>query len=172
MAGSSDTENFSLREWLVTDIPSLARHANNYMISKYMMDVFPHPYSEKDAGNFIAFATKDKPARFFAIVAEGEACGGIGLHPQTDVYRMNMEMGYWLSENLWKKGIATAAVKQMVAYGFKNFDIDRIFARPFGNNPASRRVLEKAGFTLEAKFEKTLIKNGERLDELIFAVRK
>jgi RimJ/RimL family protein N-acetyltransferase len=117
-------------------------------------------------------ASACNPARIFAIVVNGEAAGGIGLHPQPDIYRKNMELGYWLAEPYWGKGIATRAVVQMTAYGFDTFDIERIFARPYGHNTASQKVLEKAGFKLEAKLEKTIIKNGEMLDELIYAVRK
>jgi RimJ/RimL family protein N-acetyltransferase len=81
-------------------------------------------------------------------------------------------MGYWLAEDYWGKGIMPEAIRQMVEYSFNNLDIDRIFARPFGINIASQRVLEKAGFILEARFEKTILKNGEHLDEMYYAVRK
>ena len=84
----------------------------------------------------------------------------------------NMELGYFLGEPFWGKGIITEAVKQIVDYGFQHFDITRIYARPYGNNPASQKVLEKAGFTLEARIEKNIYKNGEFLDELIYAIRK
>ena len=70
------------------------------------------------------------------------------------------------------QGIATGAVKEIVEFGFRTYDINRIFAKTFGTNRASQRVLEKAGFQLECRFEKTLFKNGEFLDELIYAVRR
>jgi len=108
----------------------------------------------------------------FAIEVNGEACGSIGLHLQPDIYRKNAELGYWLARPYHGRGIMTGAVNQMVKYGFDTFAIDRIYARPFGNNPASKRVLEKAGFNLEAQLSKTLLKNGEMLDELIYAVRR
>jgi len=136
------------------------------------MDIFPNPYHEANGRTFISMATKDSPLHIFAIDVGGEAVGGIGLHPQSDVQRKNAELGYWLAEPYWGKGIVTEAVKQMIEYGFKTFDINRIFARPFGNNLASQRVLEKAGFKLEARFEKTFFKNGEFLDELIYAIRR
>ena len=81
-------------------------------------------------------------------------------------------MGYWLAEPFWGKGIITGAVRQMLEYGFKTFDINRIFARPFGTNIASQKVLEKTGFVLEARFEKTFFKNGEYLDECVYAIRR
>jgi len=163
---------FTLRPWHINDLGSLVQYANNYNIARFMTDSFPHPYAEENGRNFIAFATKDNPVRIFAIDIDGRASGGIGLHPQSDIQRRNAELGYWLAEPFWGKGIITEAVKQIVDFGFKNLDIDRIFARPFGTNTVSQKVLGKAGFTLEAKLEKTLFKNGEHLDELIYAVRK
>ena len=106
------------------------------------------------------------------IEINGEASGGIGLHLQSDIHKKNAELGYWLAEPHWGKGVMSKAVKQMIDYGFKTFEIERIFARPFGTNIGSKKVLDKAGFILEGKFEKTLFKNGEYFDELIYAVRK
>ena len=98
--------------------------------------------------------------------------GGIGVHPQTDIHFKNAELGYWLAEPLWGQGIITKAILQMVDYGFKTYDITRIFARPFGTNIGSQKALEKAGFTLEGRFEKSLFKNDEYVDELIYAIRR
>lgn len=163
--------DFTLRPWNNEDLESLVKYANNYKIARFMTDQFPHPYTIEKGNAFIEFVTKDSPLHIFAIAIENEAVGGIGLHPQFDIQRKNAELGYWLGEPFWGHGIITKAVIQMVNYGFKNFDINRIFARPFGTNIASQKVLEKAGFQLEARFEKSLFKNGEYLDELIYAVR-
>jgi RimJ/RimL family protein N-acetyltransferase len=108
----------------------------------------------------------------FAIEVDGRAVGSIGFFPQSDVHRRNAEMGYWLSEEYWGRGIARLAIEQIVDYGFATFDIDRIFARPFGRNVRSHRVLQKAGFHLEARFDGTVEKAGRRDDELIFAIRR
>ena len=163
---------FIFRPWALSDLDSLVRHANNPDIAKFMTDGFPHPYTEENGQAFIAFATKDDPIHIFAIDVAGEAVGGIGLHPQADVHRKNAELGYWLAEPFWGKGIITNAIKEIVAFGFKTYDINRIFARPFATNIGSQKVLEKAGFALEGRFEKTFIKNGELVDELVYAVRK
>ena len=163
---------FQLRPWQVTDLPTLVQHANNWNVAKNLMDKFPHPYTEADGRDFIAFANSDEPVHIFAIAVEAQAVGGIGLHPQTDIHRKNAELGYWLAEPFWGNGIISAAIRQMVDFGFATFDIDRIFARPFGTNLASQRVLEKNGFVLEGRFEEVLYKNGEYLDELIYAVRR
>ncbi|MFN0015920.1 MAG: GNAT family N-acetyltransferase, partial [Saprospiraceae bacterium] len=154
------------------DLPSLVQYANNFEIAKNMTDRFPHPYTEEAGRQFIAYAMEATPVHIFAIDVGGEASGGIGLHARFDVERKNMELGYWLAQPFWGQGIVPKAVAQMVDYGFRTFDITRIFARPYGPNVGSRRVLEKAGFVLEAHFEKTIFKNGEFLDELIYAVRR
>ncbi|GAB4136874.1 MAG: GNAT family N-acetyltransferase [Bacteroidia bacterium] len=165
-------ENYTLRSWKESDLESLVRYANNYNIAKNLTDKFPHPYTKEHGIAFIAMASGNFPLRIFAIEIDGEAAGGIGLHPQEDIYRRNMELGYWLAEKHWGKGIMPNAIREITDYGFRNFDIDRIFARPFGSNKASQRVLEKAGFHFETKFEKTLIKNGVLEDELFYAARR
>ncbi len=165
--------DFRLRPWKIEDVDSLVKYANNLNISKNLQDRFPSPYTLEDAYDFIGMnIAKGEPTEIFAIEVNGEAAGGIGLHQQADIQIKNAEMGYWLGEPYWGNGIMTRAIQQMVDYGFETFDITRIFARPFGTNLASQRVLEKAGFILEGRFEKTLFKNGEYLDELFYAVRR
>jgi ribosomal-protein-alanine N-acetyltransferase len=160
-----------LRPFRETDLANLVKYANNPKIAQNMTDAFPQPYTE-DAGKvFIQMALKNSPPSILAITIDDEFVGGIGLHPQADVYRLNAELGYWLAEPFWGQGIVTKAIKEMIPYGFANLPIERIFARPFGSNIASQRVLEKAGFSLEARLSKTLIKNGLIEDELIYAVR-
>ncbi len=163
---------FKLRAWQTDDINSLVKYADNLKIAKNLTNHFPHPYSIESGKGFIENANKAKPARIFAISVDGEAVGAIGVHPQEDIFSKNAEMGYWLAEPFWGKGIMTKAVLEMVDYGFKTFEINRIFARPFGTNTGSQKVLEKAGFTFEAKFEKTIYKYGVYLDELVYAIRK
>lgn len=163
---------FKLRPFTMDDVDSLAKHANNPRIAMFLTDAFPHPYTKEDAVRFITLASKDNPARIFAIEVNGEVAGGIGIHPQADIYKRNAELGYWLAEHYWGKGIISKAIPLAVKIAFENYDIDRVFARPFSTNGASQRVLEKAGFALEARFEKTLIKNGELIDELVYAIRK
>lgn len=163
---------FTLRPWTLADIDSLVRYANNANIAQFMTDGFPHPYTQENAENFIAFAIKDDPIHIFAIDVNGEAIGGIGLHPQNDIQRKNAELGYWLGEPFWGKGIMSQAIKQIVNFGFQSYDIDRIFARPFGSNTASQRILERNHFQLEARFQKTFFKNNQFEDELIYAIRR
>lgn len=163
--------NLKLRPWAAADLDSLVKYADNFNIARNMSDIFPHPYTYEIGKAFLEMVNQIKPPNILAIEVAGEAVGGIGIHPQHDIYRKNAEMGYWLAEPYWGQGIITEAIKQMVDYGFSNWDITRIFARPFGYNIGSQRALEKAGFVLEAKLEKTFYKNGKYQDELIYAVR-
>ena len=164
--------NFTLRPWTIKDLSSLVKYANNREIAKNMTDKFPHPYTEENGRVFIDFATKDFPVHIFAIDVNGEATGGIGIHPQTDILHKNAEIGYWLAEPFWGKGIITKAIPHILDFAFKTYDVTRVYARPFGSNLASQRVLEKAGFTLEAQIEGNIYKNGAFQDELIYAIRK
>ena len=164
--------NFTLRPFNFNDLDNLVRNANNPKIAQFMTDGFPSPYTADNGKAFIEFANRDNPIHIFAIDVNGEASGGIGIHPQQDIMRKNAELGYWLAEKYWGNGIISKAILQVVDFGFKTYDINRIFARPFGNNMASQHVLHKSGFTLEARLEKTIIKNGEMLDELIYAIRR
>lgn len=163
---------FRLRKWHISDASSLAHHANNPKIAQFMTDQFPHPYTIENAASFIKMVSEFEPTRVFAIEINNEAVGGIGLHLQNDVMRKNAELGYWLSEDYWGHGIITKAIQEIVPYAFEHFDIVRVYARPYGNNKASQRVLEKAGFVLEAHIKGNVFKKGEFLDELIYAVRR
>ncbi len=162
----------SLRPWHLNDVEHLATIANNANIAKFMMNQFPHPYTTDNAKVFINMATMSTPANILAIDLNGKAIGGIGIHLQQDVYCKNAELGYWLGEDYWGNGYITNAVQKMLDYAFKNFDIERVFAKPFGSNIASQKVLEKTGFKLEATLYKTIFKNNMYEDELIYGFRK
>ncbi len=163
---------FTLRPWENSDLSSLVKYANNPRIARNLTNQFPHPYTEEAGKAFISYARSDDPIHIFAIAIQGEAVGGIGLHPQTDIFIKNMELGYWLAEPFWGKGIITRAIAQMLRFGFTQYAIDRIFARPFGTNIASQKALEKNKFILEATFHNTIYKHGEYLDELVYAIRR
>ena len=135
-----------IRPFRQSDIGNLVKYGNNPKIAQNLTDAFPHPYTEDAGKAFIEMAMKKDPPSIFAITVDDELVGGIGLHPQTDIHRLNAELGYWLAEPFWGKGIVTAAIKEIVTYGFKNLPITRIFARPFGRNEGSKKALEKAGF--------------------------
>lgn len=118
--------NYKLRNWKLSDIGSLVGHANNYHIARWLTNQFPHPYDEKASETFINLVSDDMPQKVFAIEVDGEAVGSIGIFPQSDVHEKNAEIGYWLSEKHWGKGIMSEAITDIVDYGFKTFDIVRV----------------------------------------------
>ncbi len=164
--------HFKLRPWAKSDLDDLVTAANNNNIAKFMTDKFPHPYTKEAGEQFINFAMQGNPVNIFAIEVAGKAVGGIGLLPMQDVESINAEMGYWLAEPYWGKGIITGAIQQIVDYGFKTFPIKTIFARPYATNAGSQRVLEKAGFSLAATLPQWAFKNNELLDLKIYTIRK
>ena len=163
---------FEMRPFTLVDLPSLVKHANDPTVAANLTDAFPHPFTEESGRMFLNDAMKDVPLRR-CIAIDGACCGAIGLHTKADLWRSNMELGYWLAKEHRGKGIITEAIERMVRLGFERFpEVTRIYATPFGSNIASQRALEKAGFTLEAKLIGTLVKNGRVEDEWIYAVRR
>lgn len=165
-------KNIVLRPWRNTDTHSLVKYANNYNIWKNVRDSFPHPYTYKDAEIWVRVASKERPSANLAISKEGEAIGGIGLKFQEDIHRNSVEIGYWLGEAFWGKGIITEALTQMITYTFENFKVHRLYAGIFEYNKASGRVLEKAGFQFEGIHKKALTKNNQVYDEYMYGLVK
>ncbi|MBI2826578.1 MAG: GNAT family N-acetyltransferase [Planctomycetia bacterium] len=159
-----------LRPWRLDDADALVRHANNRHIWQNLRDAFPHPYTAEDADRWLPTAVGNNPPTSFAIVIGDEPVGGIGIVPKDDVYRRSAELGYWLSEEHWGRGITTDAVRAIVDYAFATFDLCRLYAGVFDWNPASARVLEKAGFTFEARLRRAVTKDGRTADELVYAL--
>jgi ribosomal-protein-alanine N-acetyltransferase len=149
-----------LRPWRSSDAASLARHADDREIWRNMRDRFPHPYTMKDATEWLAFVADVPPGTSFAIAVGGEAVGGIAFEPLADVFRVGAELGYWLGRAHWGRGITTEAVRVVTAQLFTHFDFLRAQASVFSWNPASARVLEKAGYTLEATNRRSMVKEG------------
>ena len=162
----------TIRDWRMDDAESLAKHANNRRVSINLRDRFPYPYRIEDARSFIERTMSNQPEKNFCIDIHGSAVGGIGFRLGEDVYRHSAEFGYWLAEEFWGKGIMTEAVTAFVSYCFENFPLKRMFASAYANNPASARVLEKAGFVLEGRLRKNVIKDGQVLDSLLYAKTK
>lgn len=162
---------FRLRHWDYSDRESLVKYAGNPQITRFMSDGFSNISTPDGAAKFIEFANSGSNKIYRAIEVGSEAIGGIGVSMQTDIYRKNAELAYWLAEPFWGKGIISTAISQLAEEAFETLEIDRIFAKPFHTNKASHRVLEKSGFRLEAVLEKTVFKNGEYLDEYIYAIR-
>ena len=165
-------ERCTIREWRMDDAPSLAKHANNRRVWLGLRDAFPHPYTIEDANRFLQGSVAGAPRKNFCIEIDGVAVGGVGLRPGEDVHRHTAEFGYWLAEEFWGKGIMTEVVPAFVDYCFKEFSLNRIYAEPFSNNPASARVLEKAGFVLEGRLRKNVVKDGKVVDSLLYGRTK
>ena len=161
-----------LRQLTFADSHRLAALANNPKIAVNLRDGFPHPYTLADAEKFIQTFAVQEPQQIFAIDYEGEYAGNIGLHPGTDVYRKTAEIGYFLGEPYWGKGIMTQAVQLLCDYGFKSLDIVKIYAGVFEYNQASMRVLKKCGFFREAVLQKAVFKQEKLWDEIRFALLK
>lgn len=164
------TPSSTIREWTLNDVESLVKHANNPRIAATMRDAFPSPYTSGDAHRFIDMATGQTNGLFLAIARGDEAVGGIGFHTLDDVKHRTAEIGYWLSETCWGRGIGTDAVRSIIPVAFGEYDLLRLQAGVFSNNPASMRVLEKCGFYREAVHRQAIIKRGEILDEVVFAL--
>jgi RimJ/RimL family protein N-acetyltransferase len=162
-------ERCSVREWRMDDAPALATHANNRKVWLGLRDLFPHPYTIDDAHQFLRRTTTSKPVTGFCIDIDGAAVGGIGIQIGQDVHRYTAELGYWLSEEFWGHGVTSEAVPEFTNYCFENFQLYRIYAEPYANNPASARVLEKAGFVLEGRLKNNVFKDGHLLDSLLYA---
>ncbi len=162
--------DFFLRDWREGDAPALARYADNRGIWLNLRDLFPHPYRLEHAQEFIRRVSAVEPRTVFAMATAQEAIGSIGLAPGQDVHRYTAELGYWLAEPFWGRGIVTRAVRAMVEYAFQELGLRRVFAEPYATNPASARVLEKAGFTLEGRMRAGAFKDGRVVDQLLYAV--
>src|SRR5215471_15345285 len=165
-------ERCAVRLWRLDDAESLARHPNNRKIWLTVRDLFPHPYTIKDAQQFLQRAMTEQPEMKFCVEIEGAAVGGIGVHPGQDVHRFAATMGYWLGEQFRGRGIMTEAITAVTDFCFDNFPLPRISAEVFSSNPASVRVLEKAAFNLEGRLKNHVVKEGKLLDSLLYARTK
>jgi len=162
----------TIRPWRLYDAESIARHANNRKVWLALRDAFPHPYTIQDAHEFLQQAISAQPPTLFCIEINGAAAGGIGIRLGQDVHRHTAEFGYWLAEEFWGRGIMTEAVGAFTDFCFDNFSLRRIYAEPFANNPASARVLEKAGFIFEGRLKNNVVKDGNLLDSMLYARTK
>ena len=161
--------NIKLRPLRLTDAKRLAELANNEKISRNLRDGFPNPYTLADAENFLAKFTNQDPVTYFGIEYNGEHVGNISLVPGQDIYRKSAEIGYFIGEPYWNKGIVTTAVNLITEYGFKHLGIIRIHTGIFEYNTASMRVLEKCGFTKEGVFRKSVFKQNKIWDEVRYS---
>jgi RimJ/RimL family protein N-acetyltransferase len=160
----------TLRPWHPRDADALVKYANNANIARHLRDRFPHPYTMRDARAFIHSCATVRPHVSFAIVVDNDAAGGIGISNGSDIERFSAEIGYWLGEPLWGRGIAVEAVRLMSEYAFDTCGLLRLFALPFADNRRSTRVLEKAGYAREAILRSSAVKDGTVRDQALYAL--
>jgi RimJ/RimL family protein N-acetyltransferase len=153
----------------VSDAQALASHANDRDVWLNLRDRFPHPYSVRDAEEYIAAVALRPVQTSFGVVIDGEAAGSVSLMLGQDVERTTAEIGYWLGRKFWRRGVATEAVRAATLYAFDQLGMHRVFAVPFGRNPASTRVLEKVGYVREGILRRSAIKDGELIDQILYA---
>ncbi|MEI9477368.1 MAG: GNAT family protein [Deltaproteobacteria bacterium] len=165
-----DCGKCKIRSWRPEDAQSLVRHANNRKVWRNLRDRFPYPYTPDEAQKWLTHAVSADPEVDFAIVSGGEAVGGIGFTLGSDVERHSAEVGYWLGEGFWGRGIATAAVRAATRWAIAKFSLWRVFAVPFSDNIGSIRVLEKSGFVREGLMRCVAVKDGQIKDQVLYAL--
>jgi [ribosomal protein S5]-alanine N-acetyltransferase len=158
-----------VRRWRMSDADALVRHANNIRVAQQLRDRFPHPYTRRHAIDFLRFSTSPSDPANLAIEVDGEAVGAVGYVAGTDVERYSAEIGYWLGEPYWGRGIVTEAVILVTGHVFQALNMLRLYALPFADNTGSMRVLEKAGYVREARLRSSSVKYGVPRDQWLYA---
>lgn len=164
-----DCDGAIVRPWRDDDRVSLVRHANNRKVWRNLKDRFPHPYTDADAENWLTLARTDPDKTGFAIEIDGACAGGVGLVPLADVHARCAHIGYWLGEPFWGRGIMTRVVGALTRHAFAERGFLRLEAPVFAWNPASMRVLEKCGYEREGVLRKSVFKDGEVIDSVLYA---
>lgn len=161
----------AIRPLIMNDLPDLVKAANDQGVSAFLRDRFPYPYTEAAGSSYLTFCEQGNPQETlqYAILVDDRFAGCIGIEKESDVYRLNGELGYWLGRSYWGQGIATKAVELMVDEAFTKLDIHRIHAEVFEPNKASQRVLEKNDFVKEGHYHGNIIKYGQIIDSVIYA---
>ena len=163
-----------IRKWELSDAKDLAAALSNKKVQDNLRDGLPYPYTEQDGKEFIsAMLSADESETFaFAITVDNMVIGSISIFRQGNIHRQTAELGYYIAEEYWGKGIMTEAVKQICEYVFGDSDIIRIYAEPFAYNIASCRVLEKVGFQYEGTLRSNAMKNGKVIDMEMYSLLK
>jgi len=161
---------YCIRSYEFSDKEAIVKYANNYNVSKLLRDQFPFPYTLTDAETWLIHACHQDIETNFVIAKEKEMIGAIGINLQEDVSRFSAEIGYWIGEPFWGKGITTRALKVFTEFAFKNFNLNRIYANVFEGNAASEKVLLKAGYRKEAILKKAVYKEKKFIDQFIYTI--
>ena len=170
---SNISNKIKLRPLVPSDAESVTKNANNINVWKNLTDLFPHPYTIKNANEFINSQIGKEPPNTFAVILKNNAIGIIGLSVNLDIKDQCGDIGYWIGEKYWNKGIGTQIIKSIVKFGFETYkNIECISASVFTDNPSSIRALEKSGFTNEKTIEKGLVKAGVKKDIHFFKITR
>lgn len=162
------TNRISHRELQMKDAESMAHHANDVEVWQNLRDAFPHPYTLEDAKRFIDYCQRKKRVTDWAITVDDKAVGAIGIVPQIDINRISAEIGFWIGREYWGKGVVSYLLKEVTNYILKETKISHLYAGVIGDNSASKRVLEKAGYRYVGVMKRSTIKNGKIVDLHLF----
>lgn len=158
----------TLRRWRLQDVPALVRHADDRAVWRNLTETFPSPYTESDARQWVATASVPSRDLHLAIALDDEAIGGIGLIAGVGIGQRTAQFGYWIGRRHWGRGIATAAARALLRHAREQSDFARLEASVFAWNPASMRVLEKAGFECESLRRRSVFKDGQLIDSVLY----
>ncbi|KAL4928896.1 GNAT family N-acetyltransferase [Aspergillus undulatus] len=157
----------------LSEATTFSSHANSPLIARYMRNAFPQPYTHQDAHAWFTYTSTQTPLLDFAIAdaSSNTAIGAVGLKPRSDVQHRTVEIGYWIGQEYWGRGIGSEVVTAFTEWTFKEFPhVVRIEAGVFEGNEGSKRVLEKAGYGFEGRQRRAVEKNGVLLDVFVYAV--
>jgi RimJ/RimL family protein N-acetyltransferase len=164
------TERLVLRPWKSGDEDALVAAADHREVWLNLADFFPHPYTRKDAEAWIQRVQEDRTGLpHLAIVSEEGPVGGIGVRRLWDIARFTGDLGYWLAPRVWGRGYATESLLALTDHLWNASDLQRLEARVLEWNPASCRVLEKAGFVREGRLRRAAFKDGSLIDAWLYA---
>ncbi|MDB5225950.1 MAG: acetyltransferase [Bacteroidota bacterium] len=166
------SESLKLRPWCEEDKQELQRIANNSNVTKYLRERFPHPYTKNDAERWVSLNIMGLHETHFCIEYNGKPAGGIGIDIQNDIHKYTAEMGYWLGEEYWNKGIVTQCIQTVTPFFINKFQLKRIYATASVGNVASIKALERAGYTFEGTMKNYAHKDGVDLDGTLYAFTK
>ena len=157
-----------VRGWRREDRDSLLRHADNPNVARYLSLRFPNPYTPADADAWFAFLESQEDPEGWAIEVDGQAVGGIGVRRGAAEFAHSAELGYWLGEAYWRRGIVTAAVREVVPFVMQRWGLARLTAYASARNVGSIRVLEEAGFVREGLVRARAFRDGHAYDHVMF----
>ena len=160
-----------LRPLVPSDAPSLQGHADDLAVTRNLFDGFPSPYTLADATGWCNPQTR--PASFGyvgGVDVQGEVVGCVGVRPEDGCLRCNAEVGYWIGQAFWRRGIASEALGLVTPWVWQNLpEVTRLFAPIFSWNEGSQAVARKCGYFKEAELRRSAIKNGQVIDRVQWA---